>query len=247
LKSSIPYVASVSNFAAASGGTDAETLESAMLRAPAILRNQTRAVTALDFERLAVEASLSVARARCLAAGTTTEGQMIPPGVVRVLLVPRVDDLEGPIPREQLTISSHIKTAVQEYLDERRLLAMRVEIANPEYIPIAAAVKVRVKPGTNFEKVEAVVKRNLYRYINPVYGGPRGEGWPFGRGLFSSEVYSVIQSTEDVDYVEDVQLYTVDGETGKKQPVEDKLNIPANGLLCSHEHQVTVLNVEGTE
>jgi predicted phage baseplate assembly protein len=216
-----------------------------MLRAPKILRNQTRAVTADDFEYLAVQASPAVARAKCLASGQGTDSRDIPPGVVRLLLVPRVDDLEGPIPRDQLELLASVRSAVQEYIDERRLLAMRVEIAPPEYQPISVEAQVRVKPGTDFDGVTAGVKRKLYQYINPVVGGPKGQGWPFGRGLFPSEIYSVIQSVPDVDYVENVRLFTVDWETGQRKEVTEKINIPPNGLLCSSEHRVFVMLVEG--
>jgi predicted phage baseplate assembly protein len=247
LKSSIPYVASVTNFAAAVGGTDAESLEAAMMRAPRVLRNQTRAVTADDFESLALEASVSVARAKCLAAGNSSEGQAVPPGVVRLLLVPKVEDLDGPIPNEQLDLLSSVKSAVQEYLDERRLLAMRVEVAAPEYYPISVVTQVRARPIYDFDQIISSVKRNLYRYINPVQGGPKGQGWPFGRGLFPSEVYSTIQSTQNVEYIENVKIYLVDKGTGQKQLIDTRLNIPPNGLLCSSEHKVEVIPAEGYE
>jgi predicted phage baseplate assembly protein len=247
LKSSIPYVATVINFAPAVGGTDAETLEAAKLRAPAILRNHTRAVTADDFEYLAVQASQHVARAKCLAAGRSADGRTIPPGVVRVLLVPRVEDLDRPISKDQLRLLASVRSAVQEYLDERRLLTARVEIAAPEYRQIAVEADVRVRPGCDFERVAEAVKTSLYRYINPVCGGPKGQGWPFGRSLFTSEVNSVVQSTEDVDYLEDVRVYSVDWETGQRQPVDGRLTIPPNGLICSAEHQVKVQLVEGYE
>ena len=66
LKSTIPYVDRVSNRQRAQGGRDAESLEHAKLRAPRTLRTRDRAVTAEDFEVLALEASGGVARARCL-------------------------------------------------------------------------------------------------------------------------------------------------------------------------------------
>ncbi len=200
-----------------------------MIRAPRILRNQTRAVTADDFEYLAMEASPEVARAKCLAAGgTSTDGHAIPPGVVRLLLVPRVEVLDRPIPREQLALLSTLRSAVQAYLDERRLLAMRVKITSPEYLQVVVETEVRVKPERDFEKVINGVKQNLYRFINPVCGGPKGQGWPFGRGLFPSEVSSVIQSTPDVDYIEDTKIFLVDWETGQRKPVDSKIILPAN-------------------
>jgi predicted phage baseplate assembly protein len=50
LRSSIPYIARVTNRLPASGGLDPETLEAAKMRAPAALRSQNRAVSASDYE-----------------------------------------------------------------------------------------------------------------------------------------------------------------------------------------------------
>jgi hypothetical protein len=188
-----------------------------------------------------------VARAKCLAAGTNTGDQSIPPGVVRLLLVPKVDDLDGPIPDEQLNLLSSVKTAVQEYLDERRLLAMRVEVAAPDYVTISVEAQVRAKPINNFDEIANNVRRKLYQYINPVWGGPKNQGWPFGRGLFPSEVYSAVQSVPNVDYLENVKIYLIDKEKGQRQLVEDKINLGANGLLCSGVHKVEVIASEGWE
>ena len=63
LKSSIPYVAAVSNRYSAQGGIDAETLEQAKLRAPSNLRSSDVAITAADYERCALAASDQVSRA----------------------------------------------------------------------------------------------------------------------------------------------------------------------------------------
>jgi predicted phage baseplate assembly protein len=244
LKSSIPYVAAVTNFLQAVGGTDAETLEAAMLRAPTVLRNQTRAVTASDFESLSLEASPLVARAKCLTPGSDSDSQSIPPGVVRLLLVPKFEYLDGPIPRETLVVSSRIQSVVKEYLDERRLLAMRVEIATPEYQPIVIEARVKSKSGYDNDFVASNVKQRLYRFINPVCGGPRGQGWGFGRSLFQSEIFSVIQGTPEVEYIEEVKILAVDWNTGQRQPVGERLGIPSNSLICSGQHEVTATTLE---
>lgn len=244
LKSSIPYIASVKNLNPARGGTDAETLEAAMQRAPRILRNQTRAVTANDFESLAVEASPKVARAKCLAAGSLANSHAIPPGVVRVLLVPNVDVPDGPIPKEELDLIHSVREAVQAYLDERRLLAMRVEIAAPEYIQVAVEARVRVKPEFNTDLIAENIKSRLYGFINPVCGGPKGQGWPFGRSLFASDLLSLVQNTPDVEYIEEVKFFTVDWVSGQRQEIFDKLKVPVNSLICSAEHKVEVKIIE---
>ena len=110
------------------------------------------------------------------------------------------------------------------------------------YQEVSVETKVR-PPYYDFDQIE-VAKRKLYQYINPVW---LGQGWHFGRGLFLSEVSSVIQSAPDVDYIESVKIYLVDRETGQKQPIENKIDIPVNGLICSGEHHVEVLQTEGYE
>ena len=238
LKSSIPYVASVTNFEAAKGGTDAESLERAKLRAPQVVRGNTRAVTAEDFEYLAKEASPRVARAKCLAAGISVDSENIPPGVVRLLLVPVFLDGEGPIPGEALELTRHLRDEVQSYLDDRRLLATRLEIAAPRYIPVVVKAKVKVRAGSDPALIAAQVEKKLYRYINPLSGGPNGDGWPFGRGLFISEVYAIIQGTPNIDYIEEVSLFPVDSGTGRRQEATTRVSITADSVLCSHKHEI---------
>lgn len=235
LKSSIPYIASVTNFRAATGGTDAETLDNAKLRVPRVLQARTRAVTAEDYEYLALEASPLVARAKCLAAGG--EGQSPPPGVVRLLLVPRVRDSERFIPPEELEIPKSAREQVQFYLDERRLLATRLEIGAPEYRPVAVTARVRAGYGSDAGRVAADVENALYRYINPVCGGRDGRGLPFGHNLSLSEIYAVIQNVAGVAYVEEAGLYPV--ENGERQAAAAMISLPANGLPCSHRHEIT--------
>ena len=62
-------IASVTNLSPAVGGADPEDLEHAKLRAPEVLRARERAVTADDFEALALQASSAVTRARCHGCG----------------------------------------------------------------------------------------------------------------------------------------------------------------------------------
>jgi hypothetical protein len=66
LKTSVPYVESVTNREAASGGADRESIERLQERGPKALRHRDRAVTSQDIEDLAWEASPEVARAKAI-------------------------------------------------------------------------------------------------------------------------------------------------------------------------------------
>ncbi|MBA7468473.1 hypothetical protein ES707_03724 [subsurface metagenome] len=240
LKSSIPYLASVINFEAARGGTDPETLERAKLRAPQVLRNHTRAVTAEDFEYLALQTSSEIARAKCIVPGTPIDGQSPPPGVVHLLLVPTVSEPDRLITSEELELPRHLREEVQAYLDERRLLATRLEIAPPEYVLVVVEARIKVKVGRHVGQVAADVEKRLYRYINPVCGGPDGNGWPFGVSLSLPEIYATIQGTPNADYIEEARLFPIDPTTGERQEATTRISISPNSLLCSYKHEIIV-------
>ena len=38
---------------------------------------------------------------------------------------------------------------------------------------------------------------------HPILGGYDGKGWPFGQGLFASDLYTLLGSIAGVDYVQD--------------------------------------------
>ncbi len=239
LRSSIPYIDSVTNFEAAKGGEDAETLESAKARAPRILKANIRAVTAEDFECLALEASPGIARAKCISSSDAgTQG--VTPGMVRLLLVPSVAESNRLIPLEELELPKRVREEVQSYLDERRLLGTRLEIDTPEYVPVAVEVQVRAKKRSVHEQVIADVESRLYQYINPVCGGPDGNGWSFGRSFSVAEIYAALQEVSKVDYVEDVKVFPVDPATGERQEATTKIVISPYSLICSHKHEVTI-------
>lgn len=41
----------------------------------------------------------------------------------------------------------------------------------------------------------------LKDFLDPLTGGPDGEGWPFGRDLFVSDIYNLLETLPEVDYV----------------------------------------------
>ena len=239
LKSSIPYVDSVINFDRARDGTDAESLEMAKLRVPHVLRTNTRAVTREDFEYLAVQASPKVARAKGISPDDTTDNSLSP-GTMRVLLVPTVTECERYIPVEQLEVTRTVREEVRDYLDERRLLGTRLELGEPKYFYVSIEAHVRIRRGYQKQASEDIVKR-LFQYINPICGGAVGTGWPFGRSLIPSEINACLQNIQDVDYIEEVKIFPVDPDTGEKQDAVSRLRVPYDGLLCSYEHEVILV------
>ncbi len=248
LKSSIPYVAHVTNRLQAAGGRDAQSLDDAKLRAPQKLRTRTRAVTADDHEYLASEVP-GVARACCLAPGVQPGAPNDPrPGQVFVIVLPQMDAPQGRIPSERLLLSAELRAAVLARLETRRLLGTALEVRPPQYIWVSVQAELHVPERSDPALIAEVQKRAedaLYRYLNPYVGGPRGDGWPFGRSLNRSEIFGLLQSIERVEFVEDVQISISDASGGAgPAPAGSSLRavpVPRHGLICSDRHQVKVL------
>lgn len=239
LKSSIPYVARVTNFNAAVGGLDPESLNAAKFRAPAALRSQDRAVTPSDYEFLAYESSRLVARARCIQVRTGGRGNSAPPGTVELLIVPLIPrDHERTA--ESLQPSPELTAQVRDYIDDRRLLGTQLVVDGAAFMGVRIEASIVVEPNRDAEPVRQAVAARLTEYLDPLAGGAEGTGWPFGRDLYLSEVQSVVQSVDGVRFAEEVTLYQIDLQTNQARAAGARITLADDVLLLPFEHTVTV-------
>ncbi|MFF2147850.1 putative baseplate assembly protein [Kitasatospora sp. NPDC058190] len=234
LRSSVPYIARVDNREAARGGVDGETVENAKLRAPHQLRLQERAVTAGDFELIARQAAPSAARISCVPAGGGDAG------AVRVLVVPDAVADDGDRLRfEQLIPDEQVLAAVATALDERRLIGTRILVQPPAYQGVTVVARLTTR-AADPDRVREAVLAALYRYLNPLRGGADGKGWPFGRAVQYGEVFAVLQRVAAVAGVEELRLFPADPITGRRGAPAERVEVPPDALVFSHQHQVVV-------
>lgn len=248
LKTSIPYVARVVNHERALGGLDAQTIEDARIRIPKMLRTRSRAVTADDYEYLAVQEISDVARAHCLQPGAVPGEAGAPePGQVVVLVLPKIYvQTSKRISDEQLALSAELRDAVLSSLSKYSMVGTRLEVRAPRVFRVNVQVRLRLAERSNPALVSDVQRKAedaLYSYLNPYTGGPRGDGWPFGRTLHQSELYSLLQRIPAVEFVESLQVfYREMGTTGPMQPVTVRLTLPPDAVVCADQHQITLIS-----
>ncbi|MCB5164598.1 putative baseplate assembly protein [Streptomyces bambusae] len=236
LKSSIPFIARVENLAAATGGVDGETVEEVKSRAPMLMHTRGRAVTAEDFEVITREAAPELARVRCL----TADEAGLPAGTVKVLVVPGLPDEPGPARFADLKPRRGTLDTVARRLEERRLVGTTVLVEPPLYRGVTAVARLRAVPGAKTDRVTDDALNVLYRYLNPVTGGPDGTGWPFGRPVQAGDLYAVLQQVDGVGIVEDVRLFNANPVTGARGEETDRVTLDPDSLVFSFEHQVLV-------
>jgi len=234
LKSSIPYVAAVTNRKPARGGANLESLERVKILAPKVLRARNRAVTAEDFESFALRATSAVARAKCL-------GAVGSENLVTVCVVPDLNGSPGLFSRQNLALHQEVKEEIANYLNERCLLTLSASVQDAEYIWVTVETEIQAQPGRELERVKEEAERNLYGYLHPLKGGPSGDGWPFGRDLTSFELYPLLQGLQGVGSVSKITLWTHSDLEEKPSDKGDRVKLPKGGLICSGHHRVTVV------
>jgi len=198
LLQAVSYVESVRNVFAAAGGCDLETIEEAKRRGPHSLKAKGRAVTAEDFEWLAIEASNSVARV-CALPTHDREGE------ITVVIVPKVtethpDFLDKPIP------STELLRKVRNHLADRKLISTVLNVQRPTYRELSVTVAIVVVQAAGSDRVKREIERRIRFFLHPLKGGRDGKGWPFGRAVYRVDLYHVIEDVPGVDFVDSVKL-----------------------------------------
>jgi len=259
---SLAYVTRVSNLVRAVGGRDQETLEELKLRAQRELQAQRRAVTAEDYEQFTKNSNRAVARTRCLPPGETSQEAA---GTVSVLVVPAVAEALSAGNVATLHVNDQLRADIAGFLDKYRLLTTALIVREPRYEGVKVKARIVPQDFIHPSEVVAQVTKELMRYLTPLalddrppmlQVGERWEGWLFGKDLFTAEIVSLIQQIPTVKYVLDATVLTrpiVPVEEGSmfedEQPkeftiVEKVLRIPEDGLICSLEHEIEIVDTQ---
>ena len=286
IKTAIPYIDSVVNLYRAEGGRDPETIEEAKLRARRELRAQQRAVTAEDYENLAKRASRAIARVKCNAPGNSQSRSNLPPGMIELLVVPAAREALEAQDLSKLVVDPELIKLIETHLEPFRLLTTTLRIREPQYMGVKVRAEIVATDYSQPEVVQARVAASLRHFISPLamaddqdahaqrdIVGPGWEGWPFGRPLFISEIYSLIQKVPGVKHVLEVKLYQrlvvpsqekppalessktdlPEGTEPNPEPARVELpvalvegrriDIPADTLLCSLKHEINTVEL----
>lgn len=236
LVSGIPLVEDVENPVAAGGGADAESTAAVLERAPRELRDRGRAVTAADFERIAMDASRRLAAVRCIP-GLNAAGEH-DPGHVTVVIVPN-DGRDVPVPSAELT------RQVEDTLRDRAPLPLvaeedRLVVREPSYVRVRAEATVVAVDGATLGAVEDAIVGHLDEFLHPLVG-PEGDGWRFGDLPSVSDLFALIEGREGVDHVDSLRIHYVMGDEDLSLVQGDDLPDTAPDVLVhSGVHDLTI-------
>ncbi|HEV2381670.1 MAG TPA: baseplate J/gp47 family protein [Terriglobia bacterium] len=178
-------------------GLEKARLDQARLDTLKDLGEPRRAVTAGDFERLALAAvRAGVARAKAIFRRDLAGDGLSPdaPGHVSVIVVPNAEN-SGTEPSEELL------ERVRKALEPARLLTTRVHVVGPRYLSFAVHATLVIPTTAHAQEVNKEAIKVLTAFFDPLKGGLQSTGWPFGRSLYVSEVYELLAKLPGVRFV----------------------------------------------
>ena len=187
LLTSYQYVESVTNIAAAIGGTNQETLEHARQFAPAAIRSLQRAVTIDDIAYLS-EVFVSTTYGGIAVARAHVVGSYL----AQVAIIPAVGGLPNVGFRSEL----------EAVLTDLVMIGSRVEVVEPNYVEVAIAAAITILPSFALQTVADTVQANLQAFLSPTFQDPETGLYPhkFGRAIRVSDLYAIIQAMPGVDH-----------------------------------------------
>lgn len=197
-----------------SGGAAAESIPATFERARREQRIPHRAVTAADHRTLAMRTpGIRVGRAEAIIDCADEAGG--PPNAVTVVVIPY-----GPAGRRPIPTRGFLD-AVEYQLCTHSLLTDRITVAPPTYVSVQVATTVIAAEGVPHADVRESTAERLGGYIDPLVGFD-GDGWPFDRPVYESDVYEVLERLPAVADVVDVAI-DVGGEADLET---DRTSVP---------------------
>src|SRR5688572_8428698 len=211
LKTTVPYVDKVTNHEPATGGADAEPVESLLDRVPREVRHGGRAVTVEDYEDMAHLATPEVARALCVPLANLAADPLVQqpqtPGEVSLIIVPDAADAK-PLPSVELI------RRVQDYLDRVHVSTARLSVVGPMYVRVDVTVQVALVSLEGATGVLADLEQRIASFLHPLTGGLGGGGWDFGRRPHESDFYALIEAVPGVDHIRALDVVEVEDVAG---------------------------------
>ncbi len=246
----------VHNEYAATGGTDGETLNDLLSRGLAALQERYRVVSDEDFEYLVRQAAPDkVARVTPVADRNLEGTTPIEEGDMSLIVLPALEQLglsDQPAAYDTVTktfvlnrstaavtsaiAGSRVKRLNREilrYLDERRLITTIVHVVPPSFATVRLGITLQSKPGVNTETLKQTVGKAVAAFLDPYVGWQDASGWPYGRDVYRSELYQLVDSIDGVDHVSALIMNT--------DPTTSLIVVGDNRLVCLDELIVTVV------
>ena len=182
--------ATVTNPVAGSGGAERESIDNAVRHAPAVFRSLRRAVTAADYEQIALSFK-GVGKVRAVATGWN---------VVTLFVAPEGGGKVSDVMEAKLT----------SYFEDKRMLSQIIEVSDVDYIPIFVTADVAIESFYVRDDVVAQVRQAAAGLLD-------FDRVDFNETVYLSKFYEQCQEVPGVIYVNITEFRRADQQDPKEK------------------------------
>jgi Baseplate J-like protein len=196
------------------------------------LRTPDRAVTRADFERLA-HTHPQIIRAHCIPKSKILSDGLIEQSeqssYISVVIVSKPDELSS---QELIDLTTKL-------LKKKSPIATRIIVVEPRFVTIRLQVRLIFKP----DSINRDAISKLTTFFDPLIGGQTGTGWEFGRSIYISEIYELLDELPEVDYVEEVTILEPPDGNSRRVKVNGQLmaiSLNQNELVKIEQNNIQI-------
>lgn len=233
------FVNEISNPAQFYGGIDEETEEEAAEREAASIRHGFRAVTAGDYEKIAMEAVRKLDKAKCLC-GFNHEGRRAPGNVVLCIMPALYRSNPHSFYDERQIILDYMKDKIPAGL----MSTGRFHVVEPHLVKICLNADIGVEDFDKVFECRHEVKKCLDGFFDPVKGNFDGKGWDVGTVPRISQIENLIRHVDQVKTMRKLVITGIIIKNGQEVEVQlsdmekDPFVLPVPG---DYELRITVV------
>ena len=236
LADAMRFIGNVYNPVSTFGGQDFESVDQAIKRGADIFKHCNRAVTEQDYEALAMEASRSIAKLKCVA-NVDREGNFTP-GRINVAIV-----LEEYQKGRSLFLSQ--KDKIQNFLIERSNCTVdkdMIKVIEPVYMRISTKLWLRASINDEIYDMQRTIREKITEFIDPLHGNFGKTGWNIGELPNKVQLNSFIKSLNLSCIIENL-IVTVSNKEDSDNIETDIAELSYNPfyLGISGIHDITII------
>ncbi len=213
LNQTLGFVQTVLNPMDLWGGLDVETPEEAMKRFSARLRHWDRAVTAGDYEELAMEASRALKKVRCFG-GKNDKGER-EPGAVTLVVYPQKH-------LRDKSFFCSVREEILRYLgprmDQGILERGQFYVVEPKMVEIQVKAEVTVSGFQTIFQMRRRVGERIRAFLDPMKGHFDGKGWEIGQLPNMLQIQNILKDIPEIVWISRIYLLAfVNGPRGRQE------------------------------
>jgi len=164
--------------------------------------------------------------------------------IMKVVVIPKISPEKNYANTDFFKDYDSLYDEIYSHLDEYRLIGTPLYVGGAKLVGVFISAKISVKDRYDAKKVIENVENSLKKFLDPFDGGTLRKGWPFGRGVFKSEIYKILNGVDGVGCVQNLEIKSPDKSCSYD---EGNLSIPNIGLAYSIKPEISIISKSDCE